>query len=525
MHSIMIVDNEAIIRKGLSQGFDWAALACEVVGTAADGAEALDQLRERPVDILISDIRMPGMDGLELTREVRRLYPETKIILVTAFTEFAYAQEALRQQVVDFIIKPTSQEKLRAAVQRAKDLLNQDLQAQILRRSLQEKHQANLLLEQKLFLEGLASGSKQSSLYVRTQSARLHLDLLGSRAIYIHLQCRDDLDDGRLSRFVEEGMRYCLAAFGEHAPITLPFERCGFLAVVRGMALKDLMQALREFIGLIDSMTEFSVQVGVSAPLTEAALLSKGVEEARDACHYLSYDSHQAYMLFEDMPKVTEEVSEQIRNVLKQANDALRRQDLRDIERALHGLEAIVHKERMPLVEVRRCMALLHNMCVNSLLDYDLRSVLDGGLLPKVQDFLDGLVSENLYASFFTVAQETLRLISAQASEADGPVQFLRNYLRVNLDKPLSLDSLAALVHLSPSYLSREFKRVVGENLSTYVSNLRVERAKELMKDSKLKNAEVAQAVGIEDPVYFSRVFKKATGLRPSEFRAKLKES
>jgi len=519
MHSVMIVDNEAIIRKGLSQCFNWTSLGCKVTDLAADGAEALEKLQANQVDILISDIRMPGIDGLALTREVRKRFPDIKIILVTAYTDFEYAQEALRQQVVDFIIKPTSEEKLRNAVMRAKAMLNQDRHSEDLKRSLHEEHTANLFLQQKLFLEGLIAGNNLSNLYTRTESARLHIDLIGSRLAFVRIDCSVDEGEDRLSGFVEESRRYFSTVFLNHQIIMLSSEASGFLTMVSAQPEIELTALLDEYVSLIDSMTEFNVQIGVSSPIDSILNMRDAAREARDAFFYLSYEGHQVYMLFDHVPQANEEVTQEIRDLLRQTNEAFIQQNLSSIEKAIHSFEILVRRERLPLSEVSRFMSLLYNICINTLINFDLKAAFEKGLLPKEDEFLRDLRIDDLSTSFLTLARESLDIIRLEERGAEGSVQFVQNYIRLNLEKDLTLDRLAAFTHLSPGYLSRQFKRNVGKNLSTFISNQRIERAKALLEKGDQKNYEVAQAVGIEDPVYFSRVFRKTTGLSPSEYR------
>lgn len=119
MLKVMLVDNEAAIRKGLAHGIRWENLGCTVAAQAEDGEDALARIPQVLPDIVISDIRMPGMDGLTLAEELHRRWPHIKTIILTGFPDFSYAQKAIAYQVVDFVLKPTSVEQLTAAIERA----------------------------------------------------------------------------------------------------------------------------------------------------------------------------------------------------------------------------------------------------------------------------------------------------------------------------------------------------------------------------------------------------------------------
>lgn len=521
MYSVFIVDNEPIIRKGLCMGFDWADMGCTVIGQAAGGEEALEKMAEQTPDILISDIRMPGMDGLQLTRAVRERFPHTKVILVTAFSEFEYAQEALHQQVVDFIIKPTSREKMKTAIARATALLVAEQKDREILKTLREKHEDNLALKQRLFLENVLSGSTRSHLFLREESERLALRLQDRRVVCIRILA-DTQDEAALHGYAEEAQNYCTKVFGREAPLFLSFGENAVLAVMPPEDTHTLLTALEEMAGLIDGMTEFYVKIGVSTALYDTPMLRQAAEEARDACYYLDYDAGQAVMLYENIPQVSEEGSKALRERLKDIDRALRRRDAGAAEEALRALSHTVQKEKFPLEEVRRCMALMYNMCVSCLADYDIEAALEEGVLPDEGDFLQQAERDGLLPAGMRIVGVTLRYM-AEGSGQEGPAACLQRYLQEHFAENLPLSAMAAMVHLSAGYLSREFKRTAGCTISAYINALRIGRAKELLEDGSMKNADIAQAVGIEDPVYFSRVFKKTTGLRPSEYRDSLK--
>ena len=120
---LLVVDDEVTMRKGISNYMNWASIDCQVVGSASDGMEAIDFLKNHPVDIVITDIKMPAADGLEVARFVHENHPMTKVIILTGYADFEYAQTAIKYHVTSFILKPTNKKELFAAVQEAQKQL------------------------------------------------------------------------------------------------------------------------------------------------------------------------------------------------------------------------------------------------------------------------------------------------------------------------------------------------------------------------------------------------------------------
>ena len=169
MYSVMLVDNEPIIPKGLMKLIDWRSCDCQISAVARDGIDAVRQIREQAPDILITDIRMPEMDGLQLCAWVREHCPRTQIILLTGFPDFEYAQQAIQYQVAAFVLKPTTEDALTEALNKACRLLEKDGSA--------AAEQRNLLLEQQLLLGEMIFHNRHSLLYTLTRLNALHIQL------------------------------------------------------------------------------------------------------------------------------------------------------------------------------------------------------------------------------------------------------------------------------------------------------------------------------------------------------------
>ena len=173
MLKVMIVDNESAIRKGLVHCIHWGDLGCEIAAQADDGMMALEQIPIIQPNIVISDIRMPGMDGLELAEIIARDYPGIKVIILTGYPDFAYAQRAIQYHVVDFVLKPMTVENLTNAIEKAKAAIAEDRSSQDLQEKLSTTSARNMELQQSMLLHDLIHRVACSQLYVLNRLAQL----------------------------------------------------------------------------------------------------------------------------------------------------------------------------------------------------------------------------------------------------------------------------------------------------------------------------------------------------------------
>ena len=185
-YSVMLVDNEPVIQRGLMQLIDWKALGCYVRSIAYDGADAVRQIQESPPDIVITDIRMPEMDGLQLCAWVREHCPDIQLILCTGFPDFEYAQQAIQYEVADFVLKPTTEEGLSAAVKKACQRLQKDSGIQ----------KRSLLLEQQALLGELIFKSRHSMLYILNRLNDLHITLSSYYVLSLEVVFQGPLEEG-----------------------------------------------------------------------------------------------------------------------------------------------------------------------------------------------------------------------------------------------------------------------------------------------------------------------------------------
>lgn len=501
-YDVMLVDNEPAIPRGLMRLIDWNAHGCRVCAVACDGADAVRQIQQNPPDIVISDIRMPEMDGMQLCKWVRENCPDTQIILLTGFPDFEYAQQAIQYEVVDFVLKPTTEEALAAAVDKACQRLRKD-----------DGIQKSLLLEQQLLLGELIFHNRHSLLYVLNKLNELHIMLNDYYVLSLEVMASERQEEApALLRQAQEILLRCLE--DRTAYLVSKSDACCYAVLVLREEDDDPTALCTKAVDTVDQTTDFVLTVGISRRHRNALHLREAAREADDAQKFTLYSSQPSVMRCEDLPHLSEDTANVLLEKVRLVESALENRSRDAVLKNLDDLFRLMRQEKVPFSSAYQLTLLLHNFCISLLLSHNLSS---GSLMDL--SFPGSETMEALEEASRASLMDTLTRISRTQGNIDSIIYEVKQYIDHNYSASLSLDALAARVHLSPSYFSKLFKREMGENLSTYILNTRIEHAKFLLRTTDKKAYEIAEAVGIYDPVYFSKIFKKVTGLKPKEYR------
>lgn len=521
MLDIMLVDNEAAILNGLAHCMDWEAHGCRIAAAVRDGAEAVRLLQTNPPDIVISDIRMPGMDGLALAEWIMRNTPQVKVILLTGFPDFDYAKQAINYRVVDFVLKPSTEEKLVQAIGKARALLDSEDDHTRTKRRLEDQTQKSLLLQQNLLLYDLLYHANLSMVYTLNRISALGLRLFCYYVIrfgisssapeseYAHYvqQAQDILRQcfpGQALYFVPKGDRFC------YAVLDLPDE-AGSDPAVESCCRKAVSEA--------GEQAAFLLTIGVSERQTDPLAMQRAAWQADQAQQFAEDSLQLPIMRFDELPTLSQEAWQTVIEELKLLESALERQNRAGAEQTLTRLFRFVRLQKMTADSVRRICSIIFNFCIGILFSYNRSDTLAGDRPLSLDALLNGGSLDETEARLRAFIGEVFDSISMNPTNIDSIIFSIKRYVDQNYAEELSLESLAAQVHLSPSYLSKLFKREIGQNLSVYILSVRIEHAKLLLRSTNMKTYEIAEAVGIGDPVYFSKLFKKTVGCKPKEYR------
>lgn len=506
---LMIVDDEAPVRKGISQFINWEAINCTIEDTASDGLEAIEKLLKLPVDIVITDIRMPEADGLYLAKYIYEHNPDIKVIILTGYADFSYAQSAIQFNVSDFLLKPISKEQVITAVQNAQKKIVS---------ARQQKHM------------------EQSNMaFLKDQLLQELTDHPG--------------DEGLALRLTEYGVRltgYYVLAFqlmdpeGEIASLkelvsARPFEGCyRYTNVILSIyhrpeqneAPEGFMKLCREIQEMGRSMYGMGISVGISGFHSSPGEYAKAVSEA---IHALAQNFYSADTIAKHEDYVSSrpgEMENSRRGPEEEVLTAMEALALNDLETAIisRDFEAATSVVKSIFIRMKSRFAKsadVKNMCV--MIYYaGFRALVKKGLVVPEGELLKRIEGSGDIFVLEEIIMEFLEYVKVSLMGSEGLSRIVRQamaYIDSHLASPLSLDDIAGEIPINPSYLSRVFKKETGQALTEYINLARIQRAKELLLDGTSLNYEVAEQAGFHDPAYFSAIFKKYTGMSPKEFK------
>jgi two-component system response regulator YesN len=520
-YKVFFVEDEIITREGIRDNVDWQASGFEFCGEAADGEMALPLLRTAQPDVLITDIKMPFMDGLQLSKIVRERMPWVKIIILSGHDEFEYARQAINLGVTDYLLKPVTVQKLQNVLRKLTVQLDKEKKEQDNLKKLQEQVEENraMLCEKLLFKLVVGAISPTDAI---EKGQMLGLDLIAR--VYLVVILKIELEDRTEQYDYDEFQRVqgVITGLVEKNPDIFMLKRDWgdsilimkggtpeYLEEERDLLLEEIQQAVAE--------TRYQLTIGVGASQKRIADICQSFVEAL---------AHIQNLTGENKPNFNQSVEQ----------TELLKVDKSAVENYLHSgtkdkFDEFFNAYLRPLGETALKSNLIKNYIFVDVILAVAKLVNDlGGEIDKIIPELNSI--ELVMSSIKTIEQlreQAYKILSSALAYRDSQpnsqyknlIRQAKKYIEQHYTNPeLSLNEVAVQVNLSASHFSVVFSQETGQTFKEYLTEMRIGKAKELLRMTSLRSADIAYQVGYNDPHYFSSVFKKNTGLSPIEFRS-----
>jgi|GEM_PF-1724257 len=511
---ILVVDDEKEIRDYICNMTEWGALGCVIAGSAANGVKALELLEEIRPELLITDIRMPEMDGIELAEKIRETRSDLPIIFLTAYNEFEYAKKGIKLGVADFLTKPfrgadlvQSVEALIAHRKETRSWLEQEEAFDLLASdSLSDDEKREWLSEQAL------AGETCLLLYVEVDHI---VSTAPERTPFSKLMLKREIGAS-----VEESRLKAWAATTASGVYLLLFARSG---AVSGELHDQAMTLARKIIDQTDHEA-FTLSAALSRELATPLDLQSAIEQAAQGMEYRMLLGRKSVISFDALESMLAERKKDTEFSVLRLGDLIRRVDT-------EGIKALLRDSYRQLLSTGAGKKEMQHVCL-SLLDKAEHVLLESEILISSEarvEIRERLLSCVILTDLMTLTERQLldyaaRMSSTLGQSSKSLVLETKRVIEQSYMEDINLQTTAKKLNVNYSYLSRLIKRETGKNFSDLLWEHRIEEAKSKLMRGDLKAYEVAYSVGFKDSSHFNILFKKMTGFTPNAFRAQAEQ-
>ena len=525
-YRVLLADDEEEIREGIRVKIDWAGLGFELAGSAANGMDALELAEQLRPDVVLTDIKMPYMDGLELCRRLKPLLPASKLVMFSGFDEFEYARQAVGMSVSEYILKPINAPELSSVLTRLRGQLDHERLERRDIEALRRRYEESLPILRELFYTRLLDGRIPPE-EVRERAGRYEVELPGGwwAAALVAADPAQREGEGELllpsiqsffqGHFTLDGCALSTVLYNDMVALLVRLDSEG--------RIYALTQELGRLCLMAGTLLGLPLFVGVGWPCLGPEQLHHSIEGAAAAADYrVLMGAEQVFYIGDLEPGgsacLTLDEADQ-----RALTAAVKLGEREQVARLVRQLVNRVREARLSLPQSHMFFLEIFTLLIR------LAQASEGELEEIFGPDFNGMVSITDFRSLDELEDWLLgctlrlweRLNRQRTDSAWKTVERAKRFIAQHYaEKELSVETLCAHLHLSPAYFSTLFKRETQKSFTAYVTDLRMEQAARMLRDTDEKTYLIAERTGYADPNYFSYVFKKHFGISPSKFRA-----
>lgn len=510
---VLIVDDETIIRQGIERIINWENCGVDKVESCGSGEEAVKILPEYRPEIVLCDIKMKKLSGFDVLEFINKNMPETKLIFLTSYDDFNFAQKALRLGAYDYILKTASAEEITKLVA---DTVRTILEEQKQRKEIE-------ILKNKVHLQPAKKINTVLNSVVSHEILPLNLE--SSRFITASLKIVFSVS---LPSFSDEEILSILNKESGDQSISYTGKSNDFV-IIKSYGLnkndsdiyQDFLRICQNIEQKIRSEIKIPIKIGVSNIGSNYSKVPELYENAKFALGFSNRGGNNVllYSQVKDLPEAPVHLDKSQEHklivALKSGQKGMIFSVLDEIFSAFEE-RSIVRQQEVRNLSIN-IFGLITSM-INEMKSETLTiEAFSYDYIIKFNDYKN--LKEYVYDS---LADAAMKFAEANMNRAVNIIDMARTYIDSHYNENITLETIADLVHLSPNHFSNLFSEKMGVTFIQYLTNVRIEKAKVLLLNKSFKTYEVGDMVGYSNPHYFSRIFKKNTGMSPMEYREKL---
>ena len=529
MYKVLIVDDEVLVRVGIKSTIDWESLGFTIVAEASNGEQAYEAYRLHKPQVILTDIRMPKKDGLWLTKKIRQEDAKAKILILTCYNDFAYAREALKNGADDYILKSEAEdEELIKAMSGVKKRLDSAMSEQERYYYLKDQIDTNIVTLKEKLLDGFLRFEDFSDEKLLSRCSELGFVLEESQFALMML-FRDDAE--RKTDFSDQEWQHMNNAILNIASGIVEECKISFLAKENNnefiflLSKKDmdegmLQEVVESIRGSISQYFDVPLSVALSAPFGDIREVSGGYQE-------LCLKADQLFYTDESSIISVSEITLQNINIFKIKKGygqlLINYMDEEDEEKAIDIVsrtEIIFRENTANVMEVK----LFYSNLISNIFERYCHCFTEGDETRDYTYYHSRIMTAAKMKSIVSLMKEIIFAVvrnikKYRLDNSNYIIKKALDYIEKNYHKEVSLKHLSEYLNLSKHYVCYLFKKETGDNISLYVNKFRIEKAKHLVLESDCKIKEIYDRLGFSDQQYFSKTFKRITGMTVMQYR------
>lgn len=490
MYKVIIADDEPWILEDIIEMSCWNECGFEIIGKAMDGEEALNLVKKLKPDLVLTDIRMPFINGLDLIKEICTINNNIITIFISAYSDFIYAQQAIRLGAFDYILKPIEEDYLKKVLERARILLNDKSNF-----ALKVEHYENVELFHKLLDNNLNDKFVKEKLRgFQLPEEKQTFQILSIKANAIEENQINNLEEIFIS---SPGIKFLSACVGYGNYI--------YLLSYNNFHETEITLLLNT---LYDELKVSSINIGVSDCYDILTKTKNAYKQANIAiCQSFITNKNGIYKYKNENPEYLSAIINEIRNI-----------------NSIGQLKFLFAKIKEVIYDFEI------NININGVTKIYNEILLAACKLTENKIFLDTITTDDIVIMFENIDQLFLSLIEEFGCEKQDQnlqkysttLNEILGYINENYNKKIQLFFIAKTFHINPNYLSQMFKQKLNTTFTEYITNLKLKEAVELIEKTNMTMYEISEKVGYDDYFHFSKVFKKSIGISPSGYKRNL---
>lgn len=511
MYKLVVVDDEPLIIEGLKKYLKWEDYGFTIVGEAEDGLKGLKVCKKAKPDFVITDIRMPGADGIELISALKKDLPCTKFVILSGYGEFELAQQAIRAGASDYILKPLQKEQFMQIISKMKNELDQHYKEIENDKQITDVITKNTaVLKNSIIKDILEKGS------INIKNNELEFFKLNCEkfriAVFDNEPYRESIYQEINEFIISSSLDWHLVNFNSYNII---------LCCTNSNKSNLHVEQLNTLINEIRSKFDIALTIGVGnivEHLDDLKISYCSAKENLESQFYL--DKLQLYenkLNYIDADLVKKHLTSENENLIL---NALQNGDCLKLESALFAifeminLNGYIRPDKVKIFFGEILTRIYLQLKQEDKQIFEIKSTLDE--IGRIKSY------RNLIEFVRNLLTRQCNSFSANAeNDSKKLIKEIKKYIQDNMSQEINLNTIATKFHMNLFYISHLFKKETNMNFLDYLTLLRIDKAKELLTDVNNKVYEVSTRVGYDDQRYFSQVFKKYTGYTPKEFREK----